>query len=122
MTKIAIPLTDNTLSEHFGHCEQFAVYEISEDSRTIANIAMLTPPPHEPGVFPSWLNGLGVTLIIAGGMGRRALDLFAQNGIKVASGVPGTAPDLVIKAFQDNALNHDEPACNHEHSHEHHCE
>jgi predicted Fe-Mo cluster-binding NifX family protein len=121
MTKIAIPLTDSTLSEHFGHCEQFAVYEMSEDKRTIANVTMLTPPPHEPGVFPAWLHGLGVTLIITGGMGRRALDLFAENGIKVASGVPGTAPDLAIKAFRDDALNNDEPACNHEHGHEHHC-
>lgn len=121
MTKIAIPLTNNTLSQHFGQCEQFAIYEMSDDNRSIAGVSMQTPPPHEPGVFPAWLAGLGVNMIIAGGMGRRALDLFAENGIKVVAGATGTAPDLVIKAYQADALGSDEPTCNHEHGHEDHC-
>jgi len=119
--KIAIPLTNNTLSEHFGHCEEFAIYELSEDSTAILSETRQTPPPHEPGVFPAWLKSLGVNHIVAGGMGRRALDLFEENGITVVAGETGLAPDSIIKALQANSLGTDKPSCNHKHGDEHNC-
>ncbi|MBC8489043.1 MAG: chromosome partitioning protein ParA, partial [Bacteroidetes bacterium] len=56
--KIAIPLTGGKLSAHFGHCEQFGIYEV--DDENIITSELVTPPPHEPGVFPKWLHELGV--------------------------------------------------------------
>lgn len=121
MTKIAIPLTNNLLSEHFGHCETFAVYEL-DASGALVNEERLTPPPHEPGVFPAWLKSLGVERVIAGGMGRRALDLFAQNGIEVNSGATEAQPEALIEAFRKNALSNEKPSCNHNHDEgEHNC-
>ena len=38
----------------------------------------LVPPPHEPGVLPGWLHHLGADVIIAGGMGQRAISLFGE--------------------------------------------
>ena len=48
----------------------------------------LPAPKHEPGAFPRWLHSLGVQVVIAGGIGQRALVLFAQQGINVVAGLP----------------------------------
>ena len=90
--KIAIPLVEGNLSMHFGHCDQFAVMDVNEKG-TVTNREDLTPPPHEPGVLPAWLHSLGVTHIIAGGMGSRAQSLFASNDIKVIVGAPSESPE-----------------------------
>lgn len=119
MTKLAIPLTNNGLSEHFGHCETFAIYTLDENGKQILNEEILVPPPHEPGVFPKWLHDLGVSVIIAGGMGRRALDLFAENGITVRAGKPGETPRNVVQSLIDNTVGNSEPTCGHDH--DHHC-
>lgn len=82
--KIAIPLENGIMSTHFGHSQQFAVLETNNG--TIENERMLVPPPHEPGVIPAWLAGEGVTDVIAGGMGQRAIDLFNGQNINVFVG------------------------------------
>jgi hypothetical protein len=51
----------------------------------------LVPPAHEPGVLPAWLHDLGASVIIAGGMGGRAIDLFMQNSFNVIIGAPARA-------------------------------
>jgi predicted Fe-Mo cluster-binding NifX family protein len=117
--KIAIPLTAGRLAEHFGHCEQFALIEADSASKQILNQSLVTPPPHEPGLLPRWLQQQGVQAVIAGGMGRRALDLFAQNGIAVHAGAPGDTPDNVAQAFLDGALGGGTPTCGHDHEHTH---
>ena len=66
---IAIPLSGGKLSPHFGHCEQFALFQVEE--KLVKVRKDLDPPPHEPGLLPRWLKGQGVDLVIAGGMGRR---------------------------------------------------
>ena len=70
--KIAIPVEAGRVSMHFGHCQQFEVYEVNETDHTIIGKAAHTPPPHEPGVLPRWLHELGANVIITGGMGPRA--------------------------------------------------
>jgi hypothetical protein len=55
--KIAIPLTSGTLSSHFGHCEQFAVIDADPKTKKILSREDVTPPPHEPGLYPKWLAG-----------------------------------------------------------------
>ena len=112
--KIAIPLTARRLSGHFGHCEQFALIEADPASKQILNQTLVTPPPHEPGVLPRWLHDQGVQVVIAGGMGRRALDLFAQNGIAVHAGAPGETPENVARAFLGGALSGSSPTCGHD--------
>ncbi|MCK5175613.1 MAG: hypothetical protein KAR47_19620 [Planctomycetes bacterium] len=49
--RIAIPLTEGKLSQHFGHCEQFAVIDVDSDSKSIQNKELFNPPAHEPGLF-----------------------------------------------------------------------
>jgi len=117
--KIAIPLTAGRLAEHFGHCEQFALIEADPASKQTANQTRVVPPPHEPGLLPRWLHQQGVQVIIAGGMGRRALDLFAQNGIAVHAGASGETPENVVQAFLNGTLSGGTPTCGHDHKHTH---
>jgi predicted Fe-Mo cluster-binding NifX family protein len=102
--KIAIPLAGGRLSDHFGHCEQFALIEADPATKTILSQTLATPPPHEPGVLPRWLHQQGAQVIIAGGMGQRALQLFAQNNITVKSGPPGQTPEQLVAAFCNGSL------------------
>jgi predicted Fe-Mo cluster-binding NifX family protein len=109
--KFAIPLAEGKLTAHFGHCQEFALVDV-EDNK-IKNKETLVPPPHEPGVLPKWLHEQGADVIIAGGMGGRALDLFAQNGIKVIVGASALAPEELVKQYLDNSLQTGGNVCDH---------
>ncbi len=93
--KIAIARDGLQVSGHFGHCEAYAIYQ--KDGSVIGHIEDLESPAHEPGKLPPFLASHGVNVIIAGGMGQRAVDLFHENGIDVILGVSGA----VDKAAQD---------------------
>ncbi len=109
--KIAIPTAQGKLCMHFGHCEQFAL--VSVEDQTITGTKMLTPPPHEPGVLPAWLHEQGANLIISGGMGSRAKDLFAQNSIEVIVGASVDMPENVVKAYIAGTLETGANTCDH---------
>ena len=111
--KIAIPRANGRLSMHFGHCEQFALVEADEVTKKVGETEMLTPPGHEPGVLPAWLHEQGATVIIAGGMGQRAQQLFVQSGITVVVGAPSETPDKIVSAYLDGALQTGDNICDH---------
>lgn len=112
--KIAMPVSNGKLCMHFGHCEQFALVEIDDsgDVKTMRT-TMATPPPHEPGLLPRWLHEQGVDVVIAGGMGQRAQQLFAQRGIRVLLGAPPDSPETIVAAYLDNHLALGENPCDH---------
>jgi predicted Fe-Mo cluster-binding NifX family protein len=109
--KFAVPVSGGKLCSHFGHCDQFALIE-TEDGR-IRDKSMHTPPPHEPGVLPRWLHEMGANIIIAGGMGSRAQDLFNQNGIKVITGAPMDSPESLVNQYLADILVTGENVCDH---------
>jgi ATP-binding protein involved in chromosome partitioning len=111
-------LAGGRLADHFGHCEQFAIIEANSETKAILRTTQVTPPPHEPGLLPRWLHQQGVQVIIAGGMGQRALNLFAENGIAVKSGLAGKTPEELAKSFLEGSLTAGPSACGH---HEHGC-
>ena len=109
--KFAIPLAEGKLTAHFGHCHEFALIEVEDNE--IKKKETLVPPPHEPGVLPSWLHNLGANVIIAGGMGRRAMDLFEQNGINVIIGAPDLEPEELVRGYLDKTLVTGANVCDH---------
>ena len=111
--KIAIPITQGQLSMHFGHCEQFAIIEADKCSKKIIGTTMETPPAHEPGVLPAWLHEQGVNVIIAGGMGQRAQQLFTQNDIEVVVGAAAGEPEKLVADYLDDSLESGDNICDH---------
>jgi ATP-binding protein involved in chromosome partitioning len=107
----AIPVAGSKLCSHFGHCEQFALVET--ENGKIKGKRMHTPPPHEPGVLPKWLHGLGAQVIIAGGMGSRAQQHFVENGIKVITGAPMDPPESLVTQYLADILVTGENVCDH---------
>lgn len=108
---IAIPVSGGQLSSHFGHCEQFALFEVTD--KLVTQRRDLVPPPHEPGVLPRWLREEGATLVIAGGMGQRAQSLFQQQGIEVLCGAGPQDPAEVVRKYLAGTLETGDNACDH---------
>ena len=111
--KIAIPLAEGRLSMHFGHCEEFAILEVDEQAKKVLSKSLHQAPPHEPGMLPRWLHELGVNVIIAGGMGQRAQQLFAQNNISVVIGARSEAPDQLVSGYLSGSLQTGDNICDH---------
>jgi predicted Fe-Mo cluster-binding NifX family protein len=109
--KIAIPLENGILCSHFGHCQQFAI--IDADATSITGEQTIAPPPHEPGLLPGWLAEKGVTDVIAGGMGQRAIGLFNQRSINVFVGAPVKEPRELASDLLGNRLQAGANYCDH---------
>jgi len=100
--KFAIPIAKGILTMHFGHAKKFEIFDVEENE--IKKRIAIEPPPHAPGVLPKWLKEIGVDIIIAGGMGASALQLFDDCGIKVITGAPTIEPEKLIQHYLDNTL------------------
>jgi predicted Fe-Mo cluster-binding NifX family protein len=111
--RIAIPLADGKLTLHFGHCSAFALIDADPAEKKILRREDVEAPPHQPGLFPPWLAERGVNVILAGGMGPRAQDLFRQHGIQVVAGVPEELPEKLVLDYLQGTLRTGENACDH---------
>jgi ATP-binding protein involved in chromosome partitioning len=111
--RIAVPLAQGKLSLHFGHCDQFAIFDIDDKTSKVLNRKEATPPAHAPGVLPKWLHENNISVIIAGGMGQRAQQLFVQNNIKVVIGASDQAPEELVSAYLENRLQTGDNICDH---------
>lgn len=114
--KYAVPISAGKLSAHFGHCEQFAIFEVEPATHSITAKSLLIPPPHTPGAYPNWLAGQGVSVILCGGMGNHARDLFIQNGIEVVTGVMEADPQKAVTNHLKGELETGADACDHDSS------
>ncbi|MFZ0482043.1 MAG: NifB/NifX family molybdenum-iron cluster-binding protein, partial [Desulfobacterales bacterium] len=108
---LVVPVSDGKLSSHFGHCKQFAFIEIQHGK--IAKTEMLTPPTHEPGVLPRWLNEQGADIVIAAGMGEKAQQLLEENGIEVIIGAPMDSPESLTNQYLSGTLVTGANVCDH---------
>ncbi len=111
--RFAIPLADGKLATHFGHCASFALVDVEPAEKIILKREDIDAPPHQPGLLPPWLAERGVKYIIAGGMGQRAKDLFATQGIQVTVGAPVETPEKLVTDFLAGSLALGGNACDH---------
>lgn len=116
--KIAIASDGNRVSGHFGHCEGFNVFQVDEGE--ILNSEFIPNPGHRPGFLPVFLKEREIDIIIAGGMGGSAQQLFSDNDIEVIVGAQGDCESLIEQYLKGN-LQSTGSVCN-EHAHEGHCE
>ena len=111
--KYAIPMSGGVMATHFGHCEQFALIDVDEEKKQILKKELINPPEHEPGLLPRWLAQQGVSLVIAGGMGSRAQEIFKQNGIEVVIGVSEPDPEKALLDYLNGTLASGSNLCDH---------
>ncbi|MDD3519877.1 MAG: NifB/NifX family molybdenum-iron cluster-binding protein [Actinomycetota bacterium] len=106
--KIAVTTEGNMVFPHFGRSPQFTVYDIED--KKIKGKEILENPGHDVGVIPDFLKNKGVDLIITGGMGMRARELFRQYEIGCFVGIEGAADDAV-NAYLNSALEEGDSIC-----------
>lgn len=114
--KIAVASENEMVTEHFGHCENFNIFEV--ENNQIIKSESIPNPGHRPGFLPNFLNDRGVKVIISGGMGGGAIDIFNEKGIEVITGATGNAQVAAEQYLQGN-LKSTGSVC---HEHQHHDE
>ena len=117
MMRIAIAGEGKNVTEHFGHCEAFLVFDV--DNGKIVKEETLPNPGHKPGFLPNYLADRGVNVIISGGMGGGAVDIFNERNVEVIVGASGDAKTAVEKYLRGE-LKTTGSIC-HEHKHHDEC-
>ena len=111
--RYAVPVSDGVVAAHFGHCQQFTLFDVDEAERTILKKTVVVPPGHEPGLLPAWLAGEGVCVVVAGGMGSRAQDIFRENRIQVIVGCLQSDPERAVLDHIEGGLATGGNICDH---------
>lgn len=114
--KIAVTYENGQIFQHFGHTEEFKVYEV-EDGKVVKSEVMGSNGSGH-GALAGLLFNSGVDVLICGGIGGGAQNALAQAGIKLYGGVSGSA-DAAVEALLAGKLDYNPNVkCNH-HDHEH---
>jgi len=111
--RYAVPVSNEKLATHFGHCEYFAIIDVDEATKAIVRKELVASPGHQPGLLPVWLAEEGVSAIIASGMGSRAQALFRENRIEVIVGAMGDDPEQLVLDHLRGTLATGENVCDH---------
>ena len=118
--KIAVTYENGQVFQHFGHTEQFKIYEAAEGKVVSARVVETGGSGH--GALAGFLRGLGVDTLICGGIGGGARSALAEAGIQLYPGASGSA-DAQVEALLDGSLAYDpNPVCSHhDHGEVHTC-
>lgn len=111
MKKIAVPVEGEKVSVHFGHAPEFKIYSV-EDQKIISE-KIIENPGHQPGLLPKLLHEAGADIIIASGMGQKAISIFEENNIKVICGAAGSA-EAAVKSYLAGNIDLASNACSHD--------
>ncbi len=113
---IAVTYENGQIFQHFGHTEQFKVYEI--ENNTVVKSYVVDTNGQGHGALAGFLSLNNIEVLICGGIGGGAQMALAQAGIKLYGGVAGDA-DAAVEAFLAGNLDFNPNVqCNH-HGHDH---
>lgn len=118
MMKIAVASENGMVTEHFGHCQGFIIFDT--ENNQIIKKETVENPGHRPGFLPNFLNDMGVNVIISGGMGNGAIDIFNEKDIEVIVGASGNSK-TAVENYLKGSLKSTGSVC-HEHKHHDECE
>ena len=114
--KIAVTHEMGNVFQHFGHTEQFKLYEV--EGSEIKKISLINTTGSGHGALAGFLKENGVDVLICGGIGGGAQNALNEAGIKFFGGVQGSA-DAAVIAYLKGELNYNPDArCDH-HDHGH---
>lgn len=117
MKKIAVTYENGQVFGHFGHTEQFKLYDVADGAVTASEVVSTNGSGH--GALAGFLAGRGVDTLICGGIGGGARTALAQAGIALYPGAAGSADDAVAALLAGTLAYDPDTVCAH---HEHHGE
>jgi len=115
--KIAVASDNGKVAEHFGHCESFMIFDVKDGE--IVKAETVQNPGHRPGFLPNFLADRGVNVIIGGGMGGGAVNIFNERNVEVVVGASGDAETAVSDYLKGDLITTG-TVC-HEHKHHEDC-
>lgn len=113
--KIAVTYENGEVFQHFGHTEQFKVYEVEDGKIVSSEIVDTNGQGH--GALAGFLFNSDISVLICGGIGGGARNALAEAGIELYPGASGNADAQVESFLQGNLQYNPDTMCNH-HSHE----
>ena len=114
--RIAVTYENGEIFQHFGHTEQFKLYDVEDGIIVSAQIVPTNGSGH--GALAGFLKAAQADALICGGIGMGAQTALAEAGIKLYGGVSGSA-DAAAQALAEGKLAYDPNAkCDH-HGHHH---
>ncbi len=116
--RIAVTYENGEVFQHFGHTEQFKVYDIDTENRTVVSSNILDTNGSGHGALAGFLQAIGVEALICGGIGGGARTALKQAGIELYGGVSGNADFAVNELLEGRLAFNPNVMCNH-HGHEH---
>lgn len=116
--KIAVTFENGQVFQHFGHTEQFKIYEIADGAVTGTSVADTNGSGH--GALAGFLQQHGVDTLICGGIGGGARVALEQAGIQLYGGVSGSADQAVADLLAGTLAYNPDVSCSHHHEGEEH--
>ena len=114
--RIAVTYDKGQIFQHFGHTEQFKVYDVEDRKITAEQVVDTMGNGH--GALAGFLAANQVDTLICGGIGGGAQNALAEAGIKLYGGVSGSADEAVKALIEGNlGYNPDVHCDHHEHGH-----
>ena len=117
--RIAVTYENGQIFQHFGHTEQFKVYDVIDGK--ITNAVVLPTNGSGHGALAGFLQQAGVNALICGGIGGGARTALAEVGIVLYPGVAGDADAAVAALAAGNLVYDPDTVCCHHHEDGHDC-
>ena len=115
---IAVTHENGQVFQHFGHTEQFKLYETENNKVTDSNLISTLGEGHS--ALAGLLGKYKVDVLICGGIGEGARRALLQNGIEIRAGVKGDTDEAVEKLLKGKLEYTETANCDHhDHEHEH---
>ena len=112
--KIAVPFANGEVFQHFGHTENFKLYEIEAGQVVSSEVVGTNGSGHE--ALASFLADLSVSVLLCGGIGAGAQAALSGAGIEICSGAQGDA-DAAVNAYLNGEIKSEGVNCDHHHEH-----
>lgn len=114
--KIALPSRNNSIDDHFGHCEYYTIFTINNETKEIISSEILQSPKGCgcKSNISTTLSDIGVEVLLAGNMGEGALKTLNNAGIEVLRGCSGNVQDVAQKWLHGSLIDSSELCHNHD--------
>lgn len=105
MKRVAIPIYNNKLSEYFGKCSHYEIFEI--DKKRIKNNRFEHPPVLESDKIPGWVESKGITDVVTYKIDKEIITRFSETKINLFVGIAIDSPEIIIQNYLNGSLKSD---------------
>jgi predicted Fe-Mo cluster-binding NifX family protein len=112
---------ESFVSPHFGRCPCYILVDV--EGQEVKAVTAIDNPyygNHAPGQVPAFIHSQGADVMLAGGMGGRAVGFFQQYNIEPVTGASGSVRQA-LQSYLAGELHGIEP-CAGSHDHYHHAD